>query len=113
MADSPQDLRTCPTRVDGAAVLIAHKVTSATCLERQRGGYHKCFTCAYNHAYVAQHGLPVEPAVADLPVGAHFQFERIGYFCVDPDSTDQRPVFNRSVPLKDTWARIQQKERAS
>ncbi len=56
---------------------------------------------------------PVEPAVADLPVGAHFQFERIGYFCVDPDSTDQRPVFNRSVPLKDTWARIQQKERAS
>ncbi len=68
MADSPQDLRTCPTRVDGAAVLIAHKVTSATCLERQRGGYHKCFTCAYNHAYVAQHGLPVEPAAAASPL---------------------------------------------
>jgi glutaminyl-tRNA synthetase len=48
----------------------------------------------------------VEPEVASAPQGARFQFERQGYFCVDPDSTPERPVFNRTVTLKDTWARI-------
>ena len=38
--------------------------------------------------------------------GARFQFERQGYFCVDPDSRPGAPVFNRTVTLKDTWARI-------
>ena len=38
-----------------------------------------------------------------------FQFERLGYFCVDPDSTPGRPVFNRTVTLKDTWGRIEQR----
>jgi glutaminyl-tRNA synthetase len=37
---------------------------------------------------------------------ANYQFERLGYFCVDPDTRDGRPVFNRTVPLRDTWARI-------
>ena len=40
--------------------------------------------------------------------GERFQFERLGYFCVDPDSTTGRLVFNRTVPLRDTWARISQ-----
>jgi glutaminyl-tRNA synthetase len=48
----------------------------------------------------------VEPAVASAAHGARFQFERLGYFCVDPDSTPDRPVFNRTVTLKDTWAKI-------
>lgn len=65
MAESPHDLRTCPTRIDGGSVLFAHKVSTATCKERQREGYHKCFTCAYNHAYVAAHGVPVEPAPSE------------------------------------------------
>jgi glutaminyl-tRNA synthetase len=51
-------------------------------------------------------GCKVEPGVADSPAFSHFQFERLGYFCVDPDSTPDRPVFNRTVPLRDTWARI-------
>jgi glutaminyl-tRNA synthetase len=51
----------------------------------------------------------VEPAIARAPVGTRFQFERLGYFCVDPDSRDGRPVFNRTVTLKDTWAKISQK----
>jgi glutaminyl-tRNA synthetase len=53
----------------------------------------------------------VEPAASGLPVGSRVQFERVGYFCVDPDSTAERRVFNRIVTLRDTWARVQAKER--
>jgi glutaminyl-tRNA synthetase len=49
----------------------------------------------------------VEPALKDAPVGSVYQFERLGYFCVDPDSTPQKLVFNRTVTLKDTWAKIE------
>ena len=51
----------------------------------------------------------VEPALASPEGGAHLQFERLGYFCVDPDSEPGRPVFNRTVGLRDTWARIEKK----
>jgi glutaminyl-tRNA synthetase len=54
----------------------------------------------------------VEPALADLVPGDGVQFERQGYFCVDPDSTPDRQVFNRSVTLRDTWAKIQAKGEA-
>ncbi|WP_169238219.1 glutamine--tRNA ligase/YqeY domain fusion protein [Candidatus Roseilinea sp. NK_OTU-006] len=47
-----------------------------------------------------------EPSVAGSPVGKHYQFERLGYFVVDPDSTPERPVFNRAVGLKDSWAKV-------
>jgi glutaminyl-tRNA synthetase len=49
----------------------------------------------------------LEPSLAALPAGTRVQFERLGYFCADPDSTPGRPVFNRTVTLKDTWARIE------
>jgi glutaminyl-tRNA synthetase len=52
------------------------------------------------------HGCKVEPGLASAAVRSRFQFERLGYFCVDCDSTPSHPVFNRTVPLKDTWARI-------
>ena len=48
----------------------------------------------------------VEPSLAAAPAGARFQFERQGYFCVDPDTRQTRPVFNRTVTLKDAWAKI-------
>ena len=48
----------------------------------------------------------IEPALADAAVGERFQFERQGYFTVDPDSRPGAPVFNRTVTLKDTWAKI-------
>jgi glutaminyl-tRNA synthetase len=51
----------------------------------------------------------VEPSVKDAAPGARFQFERLGYFCVDPDSTPEKPVFNRTVSLVDTWAKIEKK----
>src|SRR5688572_4331077 len=50
--------------------------------------------------------VKVEPALASADHGTRFQFERQGYFTVDPDSTPGRPVFNRTVTLKDTWAKI-------
>src|SRR4051812_15571692 len=50
-----------------------------------------------------------EPGLANTPVGARIQFERLGYFCVDPDSRPGSLVFNRTVSLRDTWARISQK----
>ena len=49
----------------------------------------------------------VEPTLSGARVGSFCQFERQGYFCVDPDSTAEKPVFNRSVSLRDEWARIQ------
>ena len=48
----------------------------------------------------------VESMLANAAPGTRFQFERQGYFCVDPDSRDGAPVFNRTVTLKDTWAKI-------
>jgi len=48
----------------------------------------------------------IEPSVKSAPAGTRYQFERVGYFCVDPDSTPERPVFNRTVALRDTWAKI-------
>ena len=46
-----------------------------------------------------------EPAAAALPAGSVFQFERLGYYAKDADSTDDLPVFNRTVTLKDSWSR--------
>ncbi len=51
----------------------------------------------------------VEPSLAAAKPGERFQFERLGYFCVDPDTSAGRLVFNRAVTLKDEWAKIQKK----
>jgi glutaminyl-tRNA synthetase len=57
-------------------------------------------------------GCFVEPSLGDATVGEPFQFERLGYFTLDPDSSAGRPVFNRTVTLKDTWAKLQAQEQA-
>jgi glutaminyl-tRNA synthetase len=54
----------------------------------------------------------LEPAVAALAVGQTVQFERLGYFCADPDSVPGRPVLNRTLTLKDSWARAQAQGKA-
>ncbi|MFM8729045.1 MAG: glutamine--tRNA ligase/YqeY domain fusion protein [Planctomycetaceae bacterium] len=51
----------------------------------------------------------LEPSLGTAPVNTRFQFERLGYFCVDADSRPGQPVFNRTVTLKDTWAKEQSK----
>ena len=51
----------------------------------------------------------VEPGLAGAEIGSRFQFERLGYFCVDPDSTDGELIVNRTVTLRDTWAKIERR----
>jgi glutaminyl-tRNA synthetase len=53
----------------------------------------------------------VEPSLAGATPGSRYQFERQGYFCVDPDSSDGRLVFNRTVSLRDTWAKIEKAQK--
>jgi glutaminyl-tRNA synthetase len=55
-------------------------------------------------------GCFVEPGLAEAPVESRYQFERQGYFCVDPDSREGKLVFNRTVSLKDTWAKIEKSQ---
>jgi glutaminyl-tRNA synthetase len=57
-------------------------------------------------------GCYIEPAATRVAVGETVQFERLGYFCADPDSTPERPVFDRTLTLKDSWAKVQAKARA-
>lgn len=52
----------------------------------------------------------VEPSLKGAVPGSRYQFERKGYFCVDPDSSEGKLVFNRTVPLRDTWAKIEKKQ---
>jgi len=51
----------------------------------------------------------LEPSLGNAPMESRYQFERLGYFCVDRDSESGRPVFNRTVALKDTWAKVEKK----
>jgi len=55
----------------------------------------------------------LEPSLASAKPGDRYQFERLGYFCVDPDSKPGALVFNRTVPLRDTWAKIEKREKGN
>jgi glutaminyl-tRNA synthetase len=66
------------------------------------------FTANLNpHSLEILRGAKLEPSLANAPVESRYQFERLGYFCVDPDSTAGSLVFNRTLALRDTWARIE------
>jgi glutaminyl-tRNA synthetase len=56
-------------------------------------------------------GAKLEPSLAGAAPASRYQFERLGYFAVDPDSTAEKPVFNRTVALRDTWAKIEKKSK--
>lgn len=51
----------------------------------------------------------LEPSLAEATVGTHYQFERVGYFCLDTDSTSEKKIFNRTLSLKSSWAKIEKK----
>jgi glutaminyl-tRNA synthetase len=51
-------------------------------------------------------GAKLEPSLAAAAAGTRYQFERLGYFCADPDTSASAPVFNRTVGLKDSWAKV-------
>jgi glutaminyl-tRNA synthetase len=57
-------------------------------------------------------GAKLEPSLADAKPEDRFQFERVGYFCVDRDSAEGKLVFNRTLSLKDSWAKIEKKSGA-
>ena len=59
------------------------------------------------NSLVVLNGCKAEPGLADAPAGARYQFLRQGYFCVDPDTAPGKLVFNRTVTLKDTWAKVE------
>ena len=59
---------------------------------------------------VVRDGCKLEPGLADPPPGTRVQFERQGYFCAEPDSAPGRPVWNRTVPLRDSWAKIEKQQ---
>lgn len=56
-------------------------------------------------------GCKVEPSLRNASSGTRFQFERLGYFCVDPDSSSAKLVFNRTIGLRDTWSKIERREK--
>jgi len=53
----------------------------------------------------------LEPSLAEAKPGDRFQFERRGYFCVDVDSTDENPIINRTITLRDTWEKISKQQK--
>ena len=53
-----------------------------------------------------------KPSLGNAAAGSRYQFERLGYFCVDPDAAPAKLVFNRTVALKDTWAKIEKAGKA-
>ena len=94
-----------------------HWVAANTAIDAEVRLYDRLFTSEnpgakgdfrndLNPASLEVRTAKLEPSAASAVAGARFQFERLGYFCVDPDSRDGRLVFNRTVTLKDTWARI-------
>ena len=56
-------------------------------------------------------GCKLEPSLREAMAGSRYQFERLGYFCADKDTSPQKPVFNRTVALRDTWAKIEKSQR--
>jgi glutaminyl-tRNA synthetase len=69
------------------------------------------FTANLNpHSLEVIANAKLEPSLANPAIGARYQFERLGYFCVDPDSKAGKPVLNRTVALKDTWAKVEKKQ---
>jgi glutaminyl-tRNA synthetase len=93
-----------------------HWVSAAHAIEAEVRLYDRLFTVAEPDAdgdfkkHLNPHSLTVvtaklEPALAEAKPEERYQFERLAYFCLDPDSRPGRPVFNRTITLKDTWAK--------
>ncbi|HJQ67829.1 MAG TPA: glutamine--tRNA ligase/YqeY domain fusion protein [Blastocatellia bacterium] len=70
------------------------------------------FTANLNpHSLEVLADAKLEPSLREAEPGARYQFERLGYFCADKDSSPDRPVFNRTIGLRDTWSKIERREK--
>ena len=87
--------------------LYEHLFTRENPLENPEGGDWK--QCINPGSLQVLHHCMVEPQLRDAHPGARYQFLRHGYYCADPDRTPGRPVFNRTVSLRDTWSKIEKK----
>jgi len=95
--------------VEGEARLYDTLFSTADPNEESEG---KDFTANLNpNSLAVVPGVKLEPGVARAAPGSRYQFERLGYFCADKDSTPEKPVFNRTVALRDTWAKIEKSQR--
>jgi len=96
--------------VEAEARLYDHLFTRANPAEDSEG---LDFTAHLNpNSMEVLAGCRVEPSLRGAAPGSRCQFERLAYFAVDPDSTPERPVFNRTVTLRDTWAKIEKSLKA-
>lgn len=95
--------------VDAEVHLYDHLFTKEDPNEVEEG---QDFTANLNpHSLEVLSGCKVEPGLRDAEAGARYQFERMGYFCVDPTSVSGKLVFNRTIGLRDTWAKIERREK--
>jgi hypothetical protein len=76
MASPDFGLQMCPTRLDSHRVLFAHKVTQGQCQDRQRGHYHKCWSCAHNNALAGKNGQSRPLPIVALPLAAASKAEK-------------------------------------
>jgi glutaminyl-tRNA synthetase len=99
-----------------------HWVSAAYCIDAEVRLYDRLFNVEDPGGpswldYINKKSLEVitnckaEPGLKNTSPGNKYQFERIGYFCIDIDSTPAKPIFNRTVQLKDTWAKIEKLEK--
>ncbi|MFW6314130.1 MAG: glutamine--tRNA ligase/YqeY domain fusion protein [Desulfohalobiaceae bacterium] len=104
-----------------------HWVSAAHCFRAEVRLYDRLFTkpdpaaedrktgdfksCLNPDSLQVLNNCPVEPSLAQIRPGERVQFERKGYFCLDPDSSQDRLIFNRTVALRDTWAKIEAREK--
>ena len=63
----------------------------------------------YNPDSLVEIKAIVEPSLMEAQIGEQFQFIRKGYYCVDEDSTEGNPIFNKTIAMKDSWAKSQKK----
>ena len=102
-----------------------HWVSAAHAMDAEARLYDNLFTCENPdeapegqdftanlnpHSLEVVPGCKLEPSLRSAAPGSRYQFERLGYFCVDPDSTAGALVFNRTAALRDTWAKIEKRE---
>jgi len=98
-----------PHAVNGEVRLYDYLFVTEDPFEVKKGGDWK--DNLNPNSKVVKEGVKLEPSLKDVKPFEFVQFERKGYFSVDPDSTNEQPVFNRSVTLRDTWAKIKKSQK--
>jgi len=94
--------------VDGEVRLYENLFTKENPSEVEAGQDY--LTNLNPHSLEVVSNAKLEPSLRDVKPGTRYQFERLGYFAADPDSAPGKPVFNRTVALRDTWAKIEKKQ---